>query len=477
MSYNIPTPKGWQLVKLSDLGEVNRGKSKHRPRDADFLYGGKYPFIQTGDVKASGGRINSFNQTYSDEGLKQSRLWPEETMCITIAANIAETGVLQFPACFPDSVIGFIADKTKCDVYFIEYMFRLLKAKIKSQANGSVQDNINLQTLERILFPIPNLADQKKIAKILGVFDDKIIINNRLIETLEQMAQALFKSWFVDFEPVKAKMAVLEVGGSQEDATFAAMTAISGKDADALAVFEREHPEHYAELKATAELFPSVMQDSELGEIPGGWMVNPASAHYNISIGKTPPRKEAQWFSTTDGDLKWVSIKDMGIAATYISETSERLTHEAVKKFNIKVMPADTVFLSFKLTVGRVCITTEDMCSNEAIAHFIPKGNKYKSHWLYHALNSFDFNKLGSTSSIATAVNSKTIRDMKLIFPNELISQKYTEKVSSLMQLQKLNAGQTNNLTLLRDTLLPKLLSGEITLPEAEQAVSEAENV
>lgn len=345
-----------------------------------------------------------------------------------------------------------------------------------NEGTGTTVSNVRIPVLKDL--KIPRLGGHESwIAKTMTSLALKSQINEKINQTLEQMAQALFKSWFVDFEPVKAKMAAMEEGGSQEDATLAALTAISGKNADALAVFEREHPEQYAELKATAELFPSVMQDSELGEIPGGWMVNPASAHYNISIGKTPPRKEAQWFSTTDGDLKWVSIKDMGNASTYISETSERLTHEAVKKFNIKVMPADTVFLSFKLTVGRVCITTEDMCSNEAIAHFIPKENKYKSHWLYHALHSFDFNKLGSTSSIATAVNSKTIRDMKLIFPNELIAQKYTEKVSSLMQLQKLNAGQTNNLTLLRDTLLPKLLSGEITLPEAEQAVSEAENV
>ncbi len=275
-----------------------------------------------------------------------------------------------------------------------------------NEGTGTTVSNVRIPVLKDL--KIPRLGEHESwIAKTMTSLALKSQINEKINQTLEQMAQALFKSWFVDFEPVKAKMAVLEAGGSQKDATFAAMTAISGKDADALAVFLREHPEQYAELKATAELFPSVMQDSELGEIPGGWMVNPASAHYNISIGKTPPRKEAQWFSTTDGDLKWVSIKDMGIASTYISETSERLTHEAVKKFNIKVMPADTVFLSFKLTVGRVCITTEDMCSNEAIAHFIPKGNKYKSHWLYHALHSFDFNKLGSTSSIATAVNSK----------------------------------------------------------------------
>lgn len=121
---------------------------------------------------------------------------------------------------------------------------------------------------------IPDVRKQNGIIKILKSIDDKLELNQQVNKTLEQMAQALFKSWFVDFEPVKAKIAVLEAGGSQDDATLAAMTAISGKDADVLAVFEREYLEQYAELKATAELFPSAMQDSELGEIPEGWFVS-----------------------------------------------------------------------------------------------------------------------------------------------------------------------------------------------------------
>nr|WP_273973648.1 restriction endonuclease subunit S [Serratia ureilytica] len=121
---------------------------------------------------------------------------------------------------------------------------------------------------------VPPLNYQSKCSKLIFTLNKKIDNNKHINQTLEQMAQALFKSWFVDFEPVKAKIAVLEVGGSQEDAALAAMTAISGKDADALAVFELESPEKYAELKATAELFPSAMQDSELGEIPEGWDIN-----------------------------------------------------------------------------------------------------------------------------------------------------------------------------------------------------------
>ena len=103
---------------------MNRGRSRHRPRYAEHLYGGPYPFIQTGDIKASGGRMDMSRQTYSEVGLAQSRTWPAGTMCITIAANIAETGILAFQACFPDSIVGFVADELKCYLRFIEYTFR-----------------------------------------------------------------------------------------------------------------------------------------------------------------------------------------------------------------------------------------------------------------------------------------------------------------------------------------------------------------
>ncbi|MFZ5903996.1 MAG: restriction endonuclease subunit S [Chloroflexota bacterium] len=195
-------PSDWKPTKLSELGKLDRGRSRHRPRYAPHLYGGSYPFIQTGDIKASGGKITSYTQTYSEAGLAQSRLWQAGTLCITIAANIAETGILTFPACFPDSVVGFIADETKCDIYFVEYMFRYLRSRIQHEATGSVQDNINLATLNRLEFPTPPLPEQRAIAGILGALDDKIELNRRMNRTLESMARAVFRQWFVEGEDV-----------------------------------------------------------------------------------------------------------------------------------------------------------------------------------------------------------------------------------------------------------------------------------
>ena len=147
--------------------DFGRGKSKHRPRNDPKLYGGPYPFIQTGDVRGSDHLITEFAQTYSDAGLAQSKLWPKGTLCITIAANIAETGVLGFDACFPDSVIGVVVDARQTSSKYLEYMLQTVKADLKAKGKGSAQDNINLATFENELFPFPDLGTHALIFEAL----------------------------------------------------------------------------------------------------------------------------------------------------------------------------------------------------------------------------------------------------------------------------------------------------------------------
>lgn len=152
-------PKGWPVKVLSELGTLDRGRSRHRPRDAAHLYGGPYPFVQTGDVTRSGGAITTFTQTYSDAGLAQSKLWPEGTLCITIAANIAETGVLQFEACFPDSVVGFLPGAGVRTSY-IQHWLHFLQPMLAAQAPQAAQKNINLEILRNLNAPVPPTALQ-----------------------------------------------------------------------------------------------------------------------------------------------------------------------------------------------------------------------------------------------------------------------------------------------------------------------------
>ena len=162
-----------------------------RPRYAEHLYSGIYPFIQTGDIKASQGFITEYEQTYSDAGLAQSRLWKDETLCITIAANIAETGILTFPTCFPDSVIGFIADSNICDVYFIHRMFKHEKKEIEIESIGSVQKNLNLETIAKIEFIIPNIEKHNDLVMVFRKLGSNIIFNKQKMRTLTKIRDTL----------------------------------------------------------------------------------------------------------------------------------------------------------------------------------------------------------------------------------------------------------------------------------------------
>ena len=188
---------------------------------------------------------------------------------------------------------------------------------------------------------------------------------------------------------------------------------------------------------------------------------------FDISIGKTPPRKEAQWFSMNPTDCIWVSISDMGRCGMYIADSSEYLTHESVDKFNIKVVPDNTVLLSFKLTVGRVAITDGAMVTNEAIAHFKtdkPEINEY----LYCYLKDFNYQTMGSTSSIATAVNSKIIKAMPFVVPTDAELVSFHSATAPMFEMIKTRQRENTRLAELRDSLLPKLMSGEIDVSDVQ---------
>ena len=186
-----------------------------------------------------------------------------------------------------------------------------------------------------------------------------------------------------------------------------------------------------------------------------------ADEYFDISIGKTPPRKEPQWFSTNPQDVTWVSISDMGTCGLYISSSSEQLTREAVDRHNVKVVPDNTVLLSFKLTVGRIAITNGEMTTNEAIAHF-KTDKKEINEYLYCYLKCFNYQTMGSSSSIATAVNSKIIKGMPFVVPTDNELKEFHDLAAPMFANIKANQIETDNLVALRDTLLPKLMSGEL---------------
>ena len=190
-SYN----ENWKIFKLSELGTFARGVSKHRPRnDSKLFQNGKYPLVQTGDVKEANLYLSKHEQEYGDFGLKQSKLWNTGTLCITIAANIAETAILAYPMCFPDSIVGFSAYPEKSSEEFMYYIFEYIKKSIKNAVTGSIQDNINLEYLMSLEFKIPEKKYQDMIVLTLSSIDKKILINNAINDNLEQQMHLIFEN-------------------------------------------------------------------------------------------------------------------------------------------------------------------------------------------------------------------------------------------------------------------------------------------
>jgi len=408
----------WKEVTLGDLCEISSSKrifAKEYQSDGVPFYRGKEIIAkQKGNAISNELFIsrNRYEEIKARYGVPQQR----ELLLTSVGTLGVPYVIKEEEFYFKDGNLTWFRHFNGLDVEYLYYWFLSPygKNEINTKAIGSTQKALTIDSLSKFDIKIPaNLDDQRRIASILSSLDRKIELNNKINADLEEMAQAIFKNWFIDFEPFK-------------DGKFV---------------------------------------DSELGMIPEGWKVGRADDFYQINIGKTPPRKENKWFSTNPADKIWVSIANMGNSGIFISDSSEYLTKEAVDRHNIIMVPRNTILLSFKLTVGRVAIADKELTTNEAIARFILSDDKYMEY-LYLYLKNFDYNSLGSTSSIATAVNSKTIKGMQMLQPSDKIIDAFHIQVNPIFEKIRSLTKENSRLSLLRDTLLPRLMSGELEVPE-----------
>ncbi|RWP62578.1 restriction endonuclease subunit S [Mesorhizobium sp.] len=213
--YIVPGP--WRWLRLPQLGDLDRGKSRHRPRNDDRLFGGSHPFIQTGEVRQAHRYLTSYSETYSDFGLAQSRLWPVGTVCITIAANIAETAILGIDACFPDSVVGFLADASRADASYVEFFLRTARGELEAFAPATAQKNINLDTLGSVRVPAAPIAEQREVVRRIEIaftWIDRLASEatsaRRLIDRLDQSVLAkAFRGELLPQDPADEPASVL----------------------------------------------------------------------------------------------------------------------------------------------------------------------------------------------------------------------------------------------------------------------------
>ncbi|MGD9684464.1 MAG: restriction endonuclease subunit S [Candidatus Obscuribacterales bacterium] len=439
-------PHYGRLVSLTDVGELSRGKSKHRPRHAAHLYGGPYPFIQTGDIKASQGRIRRYCQTYSEAGLAQSKLWPAKTLCITIAANIAETAILEFSACFPDSVVGFVADERRCNVYYVEYLFRLMRAQLQQEAAGTVQDNINIETLQRVRFRLPSLPEQDAVVNILKALDDRIILNEDNCSTLETFTQKLYKSWFVDFEPV----------------------TLTGSD-------------HQKPLlsKRIQSLFPDAMEETDLGTAPIGWRfarLDEAITEIIDHRGKTPRKLGGDWIESGVPVLSAKNVK----AGRLTNRSEVRfISDEMFQRWMPQKVQAGDILLTSEGPLGETYFwsTSKPVCLGQRLFAIRANATIATPEYIYHWLNSTEGqNELHSrgTGTTVTGIRQSELRQCRILLPPITVQKTFVRIAEPALRKIHAAIGENDTLSRLRDLLLPRLLSGSLQLATAEKLLEAA---
>lgn len=397
----------WSEKSLDELGFVSRGRSRNRPRDAAHLYGGPYPFVQTGDVKHSGLYLTEYSQTYSEEGLAQSKLWPVGTLCITIAANIADTSILGIEACFPDSVIGFIPTQGKADARFIKYLFdAVLKLRYRQYTQGAAQDNLSQGKLLALKFLVPDdVKEQKRIADFIASYDELIENNRRRMQLLEESARLLYQEWFVHLR------------------------------------------------------FPGHEQVKITDGVPEGWENTTADKVMEVLSGGTPKTKVPEFW---DGETPFFTPKDAKGLFTY--NTEKTITELGLSKCNSRLYPKNTVFITARGTVGKLALAQRPMAMNQSCYALIAKGG-ISQEFLYSSLKaSIEQFKARASGAVFDAIVVDTFKNIPFLIPLSSLRDEFTEQVKSVFsQIDNLSI-QNMKLVQARDLLLPKLMRGELTV-------------
>ena len=399
----------WNTKKLSELGTFARGKSKHRPRDDERLYeGGGYPLIQTGEVKAANLYITSHEQEYGEFGLAQSKLWDAGTLCITIAANIAETAILGYPMCFPDSVVGFSAFPSESSEKFMHYVFTYIRNSIQNSVTGSIQDNINIDYLSHLDFKVPPKSYQDKVVGVLGTIDEKIDTNTRICTELEAMAKTLYDYWFTQFDFPNAEGKPYRSSGGE-----------------------------------------MVWNDQLKRAIPKGWQVSSIGSVTRNYDSKRVPLSQNERDTMKGGIPYYGATGIMDYVNRHIFDGQYVLIAEDGSVMDAKGNPI------VQMIWGKTWVNNH--------AHVLQGCNGYSNELLYLLLQHIPVVKI-MTGSIQKKINQDNLNSYKIPQIPDPISQAFYEIVKPMFEKIQFLQAENDELTKLRDWLLPVLMNGQATV-------------
>jgi type I restriction enzyme S subunit len=451
------------------------------PRGGSSVYldEGEYALIRSQNIYNEGFKAQGLAFIDSEAASRLNNVAVQEN---DILLNITGDSVARvcmapsdyLPARVNQHVAIIRTDPDELDAHFVRYYLVAPDTQnllLIMAGSGATRNALTKGMIESFAVPKPCLEIQKSVGRILRSFDDKTAINQQINQTLETMAQAVFKSWFVDFEPTRAKMAALDADGSEEDATQAAMTAISGKSTETLATLKTTNAEAYAELHACASLFPSRLVDSELGEIPEGWEVVPFSNMIELIGGGTPKTSVTEYWN---GNIPWFSVVDApNESDVFVIDTEKKVTELGVEKSSTKILPVNTTIISARGTVGRVALVGAPMAMNQSCYGI--RGDNLPDYFTYYCVRlAVSELKSRAHGSVFDTITRSTFETLQFLRPKREIATAFDLAIAPLMQAIKQNLKQSQTLTQLCDSLLPKLLSGEISVDAATSQTTEA---
>lgn len=462
----------WPVVKVGDVVELLTGfpfKSKEYSDNGDG-----YKLLR-GDNIVQGRLRWEDVKLWLESNLidKHKNYWLKEgDVVLAMDRPWIEAG-LKFAQITSDDLPCLLVQRTAClrakkdlDQDFLRYLISAYNfvEYVKLVQTGTAVPHISGKQILDFEFRLPPKEIQSEIGKILRSLDKKSELNLQINQTLEQIAQAIFKSWFVDFDPVKAKIQAKQNG---QDPERAAMRAISGKTDEEL---EQLSKKQYKQLAEIAALFPDEIEDSELGEIPKGWEPKPLSELIVLVGGGTPKRSEETFWG---GDIPWFSVKDApSDGDVFVIDTEHKITEQGLNKSSTKLLDEGVTIISARGTVGRLAMVGVPMAMNQSCYGVKPAdglGYAYNYFNLKHAVKRL---KQQTHGAVFDTITSRTFEGILSVKPHKDCVKEFELLVAPMLSRIKSNLFENSYLMECRDALLPKLLSGEIpvgdTKPKSE---------
>ena len=454
----------WTTSKLSDvIGIIGGGTPK---RSENKYWNGDIPWLSVADFNNDFRYVNDSIEHITELGLQKSstKLLDKDHLIISARGTVGCLAQLYVPMAFNQSCYGLNGKEGILDNGFLYYFLKNNISELKQKTHGAVFDTITRDTFEHIQISYPDLGTQKEIAKILGSFDDKIQLNTQINQTLEQIAQALFKSWFVDFDPVRAKVQALSDGLTLEQAELAAMQAISGKKTEELTALSQTQPDRYAELAETAKAFPCEMVEVDGVEVPKGWEQTTLSEICEMQNGYA--FKSSDWMEQGIPVIKIGSVKAMIVEVEgngFVSEDYSKLKPDfLLKSGDILVGLTGYVGEVGRIPTGKIAML------NQRVAKFLPKEID-KNHCFYNYIYCLaqqsqfkEFAEMNAKGSAQANISTKELLKFPIIKANDELHIFFENRVKELLESILWNSQNSETLAKTRDLLLSRLLNGSI---------------